>query len=112
MKVRVIAEKVDARVELRKFTTSENGERRNETISDSEFVVKYDAHDDFLVVDIYFGPKGQIENLQEPIELKFKTIWSLECSRSEFNCPIFDPRNNDTNPHTKSTAYCSIEKSR
>ena len=114
MKVEIIAEKVDTRVELQKFATTENWKIRNETISGSKFDVKYEAHEDFLGVDIYFRPKGQIENLQKQIELKFKTKWILECSRSsEINCPVIDPRNNDTNPYyTKSQFYCSNEKSR
>ena len=97
MKVEIIAEKVDVRVELQKFTTTENGKGRNEKISGSKFDVKYEASEpDFLVVDIYFRPKGQIENLQKEIELKFKTKWILECSSPGVDCPIIDPRNNDT----------------
>ena len=96
MKVEIIAEKVDARVELQKFTTTENFKIRTEKISGSKFDVKYEANEDFLVVTIYFRPKGQIENLQKEIELKFKTKWILECSSPGVDCPVIDPRNNDT----------------
>ena len=40
-KVKIIAEKIDSRVKLQRFTSYENGKRKTETIFGSEFEVAY-----------------------------------------------------------------------
>ena len=106
MKVKIIAEKVDNRVELLRFKTPNN--KQSGTISGSEFEVTYDAGIQFLKVNIDFRQKGRMENLQKEIELKFKTEWyPKQCSSPGVDCPIIDPRNNDT----KFKVYCYPEKS-
>ena len=105
MKVKIIAEKVDDRVKLKSYSTSAMGDR-NITISGTEFNVNYESYATFLDVDIYFARIGTMDNLQKPIELKFRTEWRIELDQcSSLNCPIIDPRNSGTDSIVKTQCF-------
>ena len=104
MKVKIIAEKVDDRVKLKTYTKSKSRERNQ--ISGTEFDVIYEAYADFLELEIYFGRNGKMDNLQKPIELKFRTEWRIELDQcSSLNCPIIDPRNSGTDSIVKTQCF-------
>ena len=106
MKVKIIAEKVDERVQLKSYSTSAMGDK-NTTISGTEFSVDYESYADFLMVDIYFGRIGTMDNLQKQIGLKFKTEWRIDLSKcSGLDCPIIDPRiSSDTDENVKTQCF-------
>ena len=104
MKVKIIAEKVDDRVKLKTYTKSKSRERNQ--ISGTEFDVIYEAYADFLELEIYFGRNGKMDNLQKPIELKFRTEWRIELDQcSGLDCPIIDPRNSGTDSIVKTQCF-------
>ena len=105
MKVKITAE-VDERIKLLNYTKSRGGQ--GIPISGNNFNVIYEANEDWLQLDIYFGQDGPMINLQKPIELKFKTEWRIDLDQcSGVDCPIIDPRNINTDARVKT--HCVFE---
>ena len=109
MTVKIIAEKIDERVKLKSYKTSCRGQKN--PISGKEFDVIYGAHADFLKLCIYFGRNGVMDNLQKPIQIKFKTEWRIDLNQcSGKDCPIIDPRNSDDATVKTTCVFDDIEK--